>query len=128
MAHSVAFDTLAYAKKLESCGIAVKQAEAHAEALADVLELNFFSKKEAETSYDKLSNKIDQLDIKINYVKTEIQQDVNQVKTEIQQDINHVKTEMQQDINHVKIDMIKWVIGVAFAQTALILSVLKFFH
>ena len=44
----IAFDTLKYAKRLKDSGVPDKQAEAEAEALAEVLEVNLkdFSTKE----------------------------------------------------------------------------------
>ncbi len=117
MSHAIAFDTLAYAKKLESSGIAVKQAEAHAEALANVLEVNFVAKHESDTSHDKLFNVVKQ-------EASEIKQQFNQLEQNVDQKIN----KLHHEINQIKVDLIKWVIGLAFAQTALIFSILKFFH
>lgn len=132
MAHSVAFDTLAYAKKLESCGIAVKQAEAHAEALADVLVVNFTSKKDLETNYNKLLNKIDHVEAsllsKIDRLDNKIDNTVVQLDNKIDNIEVNLKQNIQQTVNHVKIEIIKWVIGLLFAQTALLLTVLRFFH
>ena len=150
MGYAVTFDTLAYAKKLEACGVSVKQAEGQAEALANVLEMNFLSKKEAEINHDKLSNKIDLIDQKIDNLEKnmqqkidgleknmqqkmdgleeKIQQKMDSLEEKIQQKMDNLKINIQQDIGHIKIDVIKWVIGIAFAQTALIFSVLKFLH
>ena len=139
MGYAVTFDTLAYAKKLEACGVSVKQAEGQAEALANVLEMNFLSKKEAEINHDKLSNKIDLIDQKIDNLEKNMQQKIDGLEKnmqqkmdgleeKIQQKMDNLKINIQQDIGHIKIDVIKWVIGIAFAQTALIFSVLKFLH
>jgi hypothetical protein len=54
MAHAITFNTLAYAKKLESSGIPQKQAEAQAEALADIF----------EKSLDTVATKQDILELK----------------------------------------------------------------
>ena len=48
MTNRVPFDTLAYAKKLEAGGVEVKQAETHAEVLAEVLETHFLTKKDSD--------------------------------------------------------------------------------
>lgn len=161
MGYAVAFDTLAYAKKLEACGVSVKQAEGQAEALANVLEINFISKKENEIKDDKLSNKIDLLDQKIDSkidildkkidskfdlldqkidskidlldqkidnLENSMQQKIDDLDNNMQQKIDNLKINIQQDISHIKVDFIKWVIGIAFAQTALVFSILKFLH
>ena len=55
------FDTLAYAKKLELRGVETKQAEAHAEVLADVLEANFATKQDVVLAVNNLSQDINSL-------------------------------------------------------------------
>ena len=98
-----AFDTHAYVKRLKLAGFTDAQAEAQSELQAEVLS-SLFSEKLA--------------------TKDDILRTTNQLK----QDIAALSAETKQDISHLKIDMLKWVIGIAFTQTALILSVLKFFH
>ena len=46
MSRSIAFDTLEYAKKLESVGIPAEQAEVHAEALAGIIDERLASKQD----------------------------------------------------------------------------------
>ncbi len=46
MAHAIAFDTLAYAKKLMAVGISDKQAEVHAEALAEIINEQIATKQD----------------------------------------------------------------------------------
>ncbi len=135
MSHAVAFDTLAYAKKLESSGIAVKQAEAHAEALANVLEVNFISRNESNRSYDKLVNLVKQESSEIKQQFNQLEQTVDRKINELHHEITRVEqtvdrkiNELHHEINQNKVDLIKWVIGLAFAQTALTFSILKFFH
>ncbi len=99
MTNKVPFDTLAYAKKLEARGVDVKQAEAHAEVLAEVLEANFPNK-----------------------------QDSNAALTDLTHEIEKLRHEMGAKFADVKSEVIKWVFGISFAQAALIISVLKFFH
>ncbi len=53
---TIAFDTLKYSKRLKDAGVPDKQAEAEAEALAEVLEVNL---KELATKSDLLAVKID---------------------------------------------------------------------
>jgi hypothetical protein len=106
MPKTVPFDTLAYAKKLEAKGVDVKQAEAHAEVLAEVLESTFTSKNDSESAVNSLA------------------QEINLLRSEMNIKFADLKTE----IALVKSEVIKWVFGISFAQAALIISVLKFFH
>ena len=76
-----------------------KQAEAHAEVLAEVLEVSFPSK-----------------------------QDSNAAITNLSHEINNLRNEMNVKFADVKSEVIKWVFGISFAQAVLIISVLKFFH
>lgn len=59
MAKIVPFDTLAYAKKLESGGIHSRQAEAQAEALASVLDGNFVTRNDFNSNFERLFEKMD---------------------------------------------------------------------
>ncbi len=145
MAHAIAFDTLAYAKKLESYGVVSKQAEAHAEALAEVLDFNFVSKKDSETTQDKLAQiiekRFDMLDNKFNMIDRKfdmVENKFNMIDSKfemvdnkfdmVDSKLDLLQSSLRQEMVHIKVEVIKWVVGIAFAQTALILSVLKFFH
>ena len=46
MAHAISFDTLAYAKKLIEAGVPAKQAEVHAEALAEMVDEQLTTKRD----------------------------------------------------------------------------------
>ncbi len=46
MAHALAFDTLAYAKKLKAAGFTEEQAEVQAEALAEVIDEQLATKRD----------------------------------------------------------------------------------
>ncbi len=46
MAHSIAFNTLAYAKKLIAAGVPEKQAEVQAEALIEIVDENLATKRD----------------------------------------------------------------------------------
>jgi chromosome segregation ATPase len=106
MTKHVPFDTLAFAKKLESRGVQVKEAEAYAEVLADVLEAGFSSKNETTTAINNLSKEVHELRSEMNAKFAEVRSEINMRFSEV----------------------IKWVFGISFAQAALIISVLKFFH
>lgn len=99
MSHAVPFDTLAYAKQLESRGTQVEHAEAHAQALAEILEETVATKHETNEAVNKLSNEIKEL-----------------------------KKDVDLKFEETKSDLIKWVFAISFTQAALIISVLKFFH
>lgn len=124
MMTAVPFDTLAYAKKLEARGVDSKQAEAHAEVLAEVLETSFQTKKESEISVNNLSQEIHSLRQEMNSLRQEMNSKIEIVTSKIES----VRSDLKAEILTIKSEVIKWVFGISFAQAALILSVLKFFH
>jgi len=48
MAHTITFDTLAYAKKLIAVGVPAQQAEVQAEALAEIVEEQLATKRDLQ--------------------------------------------------------------------------------
>ena len=106
MAIAVPFDTLAYAKKLEARGVEIKQAEAHAEVLAEMLEASFPTKQDFNASMTSGSHEV----------------------ATMRHEMNARFSELKAEISEVKSEVIKWVFGISFAQAALIISALKFFH
>ena len=121
MVKTVPFDTLAYAKKLEAHGVEARQAEAHAEALVDVLEGNFPTKQDANDGFLVLCNKID-------HVYTQLDTKIDNVRTQLDAKIDNLRNETYMKLAETKADIIKWVFGISLAQAALIVSLLKFFH
>jgi hypothetical protein len=154
---TVPFDTLAYAKKLEASGIEPKQAEAHAESLAEVLEKRFTPKKdwgqsiidldqsvitrfnEMDTKINVLrndmDNRFDAMDTKINVLRCDMDNRFDALRNDMDARFNIVdvkfgelRAEMNGKFLEVKSEVVKWVFGISFAQAALIVSLLKFFH
>jgi hypothetical protein len=99
MAHAVNFDTLAYANRLKQAGVPDKQAEAQSEALAEIFDYQAATKKDLQDTETRLNAKFD-----------------------------NKLSELNNKILEVKSDLIKWVIGLLFAQSALLVSLLRFFH
>ncbi|WP_333656090.1 hypothetical protein [Dissulfurispira sp.] len=67
------FDTLAYAKKLKEAGVPEKQAEIHAEAIAEIVE-------------DKLATKRDLKDLEVA-----VQRDIKELEVTVQRDIKELE-------------------------------------
>ncbi len=98
----VAFDTLAYSKKLIEAGFSPQQAEAQAELQSQIL---------SELLLDKLSTKDDfrHLDAKIDHTKEELNAKIDHTKEELNAKIDaldikidHVKDELHAKIDHVE--------------------------
>lgn len=99
MSHAITFDTLAFAKKLEASGIDARQAEGASEALRDVFEENLNTTVFTKQDGKSLESKIEILENK-----------------------------MDTKISTLKTELTMWMVGLLFAQTAIIVSVIKFIH
>ncbi|CDH45318.1 MAG: DUF1640 domain-containing protein [Candidatus Competibacteraceae bacterium] len=91
---ALTFDTLAYVKTLRDAGVEEKQAEAQASALATVL----------KGSGEGVATKADIHDLK--------------------RDIELLKAESKKDLSETKAELIRWVVGIGFLQSALIIGIL----
>ena len=129
MAHAIQIDTLAFAKRLQAAGADERLAEAIVEGITD-----------ADTS--SLATKED-----LRHVETALKEDIALVRTElkedialVKEDIRHVETTLKEDIALVKediaaiktdianshTDVLKWLFGIIFAQTAIVIAVFTF--
>ena len=139
MNHALSFDTLAYAKKLALHGVETTQAEGHAEALSEIVELSLVTKKEQQMMTDTLSQQMDVLGLKLraemSELRTELKTEMAELRTEMAElkselkiEISAFKSEMKSDMANLKFDLVKWVLGIAFGQAALIISMFKILH
>ena len=115
MAHAIQIDTLAFAKRLQAAGADERLAEAIVEGITD-----------ADTS--SLATKED-----LGLVKAELKEDIALVRTELKEDIALVKEDIRQveiairtDIANSHADILKWLFGIIFAQTAIVIAVFTF--
>lgn len=97
MAHAIQIDTLAFAKRLQAAGADERLAEAIVEGITD-----------ADTS--SLATK----------------EDLRQVETALKEDIRQVETAIKTDIANSHADILKWLFGIIFAQTAIVIAVFTF--
>lgn len=105
---AVAFDTLKLARKLESAGFPSKQAQDMPASLAETFTewqnaINLATKEDVQLSETRLESKI--ADSKAETIK--------------------MKAEIEKSIAETKSDLIRWVIGVGFAQIAMLLAAIK---
>ena len=61
----IAFDTLAYAKRLKEAGVPERQAEVQAEAMADLVEERLVTKRDLKDSEERISNRINDLEYRL---------------------------------------------------------------
>jgi hypothetical protein len=97
----VAFDTLAYARRLRDAGIPPPEAEAHADAARE------FIMAELVTKPDLLAVRADIASIReeIGAAKTELREEIGAVKTELREEIGAVKSELRAEIGSLKTEL-----------------------
>jgi hypothetical protein len=105
---TLTFDKLAYVDRLQAAGMGEREARALAEGLDQAL------REEVATKTD------------IAAVKTELAADIAALKTELSADITALKTELSADIAAVKHDVLRWIVGMAFAQVGLTVALIRF--
>ena len=96
MTSAITFDTLAYVKKLKAAGVPEKQAEAHAETFAEIVE-------------DRIATK----------------QDIRMLKQDLKELELSIKQELKLGLASTKAEIIKWVAGMLVAQTAIVATLVK---
>ncbi len=77
---TITFDALDYARKLESAGVPIAQAEQQSKLLADVLGKSVASQNDLTTIEYNLTSKIDKLDIKLSGEIALVRSEINLVK------------------------------------------------
>lgn len=84
---AIAFDTLAYARKLKGAGFSDQQAEIQAEALADIID-------------ERLATKQD-----ISESQRNVQESVVELRRDVQESITEFRRDMQESITELRRDM-----------------------
>jgi hypothetical protein len=100
---TLTFDKLAYVDRLKAAGMGEREARALAEGLDQAL------REEVATKTDLVA------------VKTELSADIAAVKTELRAEISAVRI----DLAAVKHDLLRWMVGMAFAQVGLTVALVR---
>jgi hypothetical protein len=95
------FDTLGYFEKLKAAGVPEAQAKVQVEVMQDVIK-----------GYDAASRQ-----------ELATKGDIQDVRNEIQ-DVRNEIQDVRNEIQNTKHEILKWVIGVAIGQAALIIAVM----
>ena len=103
----VAFDTLAYSKRLQEAGVPSAQAEAHAIAQADFLTHYLLSEVATKTDLAE--------------VKAELKTEIAELKTELKTEIAGIKTDMAEMETRLTMRML-FMVGIL----ATLMTVFKF--
>ena len=86
----MAFDTLTYAKKLQESGVPSQQAEAHAEALKDLVESNLATKQDIES-----------VRLEIELLRGEFRHDPKETNTGFRRDMKEMGSRLRRDMKEM---------------------------
>lgn len=103
------FDSLGYFQKLKAAGMPEEQAQVQADALRLQSEAQAAALRETLDKYDAASRK-----------ELATKGDIQDVRAELQ----NVRAELKQELADAKHEILKWVLGIALAQTAVIVAVM----
>ncbi len=119
---TLTFDKLAYVDRLKAAGMGEREARALAEGLDQALREEVATKTDLAAVKTELAADIAAVKTDIAAVKT----DLVAVKHELQVEIQTVKHGFQVELQTVKHDMLRWMVGVAFAQVGLTVAIIRF--
>ena len=151
---TLTFDKLAYVDRLQAAGMGEREARALAEGLDQALREEVATRTDIAAVRTDLAAVKTELSVDIAAVKTELSADIAAVKTELSVGIAAVKTELSADIAAVKTelsvkiaavdtrlttvehklrveiqaakhDVLRWMVGMAFAQTGLTVALIR---
>ena len=111
MSTTVNFDSLKYFEMFLQAGATEQYAKAHVNIMQEIVT------QQNESILKDLATKQNLADL-----RQELKQDISDLRQELKQDISDVRKE----IAETKHETIKWFIGVALAQTALIVGIMAF--
>ncbi|WP_434428449.1 DUF1640 domain-containing protein [Xylella fastidiosa] len=117
---SVAFDTLKFANRLKTAGVPAAHAEAEAEALAEVLEINLQGLAESESKNGKALARLE-ADMKEGFAQVDQRfAQVDQRFVQMEKNIDQRFAQVDTRFAEIKGEMLllKWMLGVLVAGVA----------
>lgn len=84
------FNTLAYARRLKEAGFTERQAEAQAEALLEAVSESLITRADLDLAVERLTNRIDQVDRKIDRVQKELEAKIDRVQKDLETKIDQL--------------------------------------
>ncbi len=105
---TLTFDKLAYVDRLMAAGMGEREARALAEGLDQAL------REEVATKTDLAA------------VKTELSADISALRADLTAEIAALRTDVRTELAAVKHDMLRWMVGMAFAQVGLTVALVRF--
>ena len=137
------FDTHEYIKELQNAEVPLKQAEAHSNALKRVFGLDEIATKQdlrelkTEVGKDlnaletrvngKMENLETRLNTKIETLEASLNTKMENLETRVNVKMENLEARLNTKIDTAIIALIKWLVPLLLGQTALIVTLIKFF-
>ncbi len=119
MAEAIAFDTHRFVKNLTASGFTEAQAEALADEQVHLLNSNLATRTGLAAVKSNLEGTIEQ-------VRTDLEVKIEQVRTDLEAKIEQVRADLEVKIEQVRADILKWMITAMTAQTALLVTLIRY--
>ncbi|MEO5341329.1 MAG: CCDC90 family protein [Magnetococcus sp. MYC-9] len=121
---SFVFDSYAYVRRLRDAGMDEQQAAIQAETFMALAEDRLATKKDIEEISRDIETTKAELRKDIETTKAELRKDIETTKAELRKEIETTKAELQKEIEVAKNETIKWMVGLALAQLAMMAGIL----
>jgi hypothetical protein len=115
---AIAFDTLAYAKKLKAVGVPEEQAEVQAETIAEVMDERMATKRDSDDLEMRLKAESDA-------TKRDLGELEMRLKADLRLEIEKLRGEVAKEIAITKADLVRWQIGLAFGIIGILFALMK---
>ena len=106
---SIPFDTLSYAKKLQSAGFTQEQAEIQAETFFEIVQEQLISKQDMYDTERNLKYDIDNvrkdLTTEIDNVRKDLTTEIDNVRKDLTTEIDNVRKDLTTEIDSVRKDL-----------------------
>ena len=127
----VAFDTLAYSNMLERHGFPREQAEAiaraNAEALRDIVATQeLVTRKDLEIVRADLERAILATNAEIAATRADLEKSIERTRADLEKTIITTKADLEKRMEEGKHEMLKWLIGLMFAQAAVFAGLIAY--
>ena len=126
---TLTFDKLAYVDRLQAAGMGEREARALAEGLDQALREEVATKTDIAAVKTDLAALKTELSVEIAAVKAQLSVEnaaVNTRLTTVDTRLTTVEHKLQVEIQTAKHDVLRWVVGMAFAQTGLTVALIRF--
>ena len=123
MAASVLFDTLDYARKLETAGVPAAQAEAQARVLAGVLGHAIASSDDLRVVETNLGSRISAMEAKLDAAVSRLETKIAAVQSGLETKISALESRLDARIDNLGsiLEIHKWILGLLVAMSLTII-------